>query len=133
MRLVADANILFALAKDGSTANAITERYRIRLYSPDYVLKELREHQKELTEKIGRPYQKIMKDLENRISFIDEKEYCSHLQEAEKLLPDDTEDAPYLALAIKYRTAVWSNDKHLKTQEKIPVFTTRELLELLTP
>lgn len=132
MKLIADANILFSLAKPDTAATEITEKYRIQLYTPDHVLKELEKHQKEIEEKTGQKYQKIMKTLKNKIEFIDQKEYQNQLKEAENHL-EDPEDAPYLALAIKHRTPIWSNDKHLKKQDKIPVLTTRELIELLTP
>ena len=133
MKLIADANILFSLAREDSVATAITERYRIRLYSPDHALKELEKHRQELTEKTREPYLRILETLKKKTAFIEKRRYENHLKEAEKLLPDDQNDTPYIALAIKLQTAIWSNDKHLKTQDKIPVLTTRELLELLTP
>jgi predicted nucleic acid-binding protein len=131
MKLIADANILFSLAKPSSASNGIVAKYRIKLYSPEYVLSELEEHGEELAEKAGQPYDNIMSYLAQRVAYIESKEYDRLMGRALRLTKD-SEDAPYLALAMKFRIPVWSNDKHLKEQEKIPVFTTKELIELLT-
>ena len=131
MKLIADANILFSLASPSTAANGIVAKYRIKLYSPEYVLSELEEHREEFAEKTGQPYGRIIRYLAERVAYIESKEYKELMGQALQLTKD-SEDAPYLALAMKFRIPVWSNDKHLKDQEKIPVFTTKELIELLT-
>jgi len=52
------------------------------------------------------------------------------LYEAEKFSPDE-KDIMYLALALKLKSAVWSNDKKLKTQDKVKVYSTNDLLGIL--
>lgn len=41
------------------------------------------------------------------------------------------EDAPYLALALQRGIALWSNDKGMRAQSDVRIYTTRELLVLL--
>ena len=132
MKLVADANILFSLAKKGSSAERIAARFGIKLYSPDYVLSELAEHKKEIEEKTGSSYSEALSRMKKYVIFIEEKEYRHHLKEAEDGLPDK-EDAPYYALAMKLSVPIWSNDKHLKKQDKAITLTTKELIDLLAP
>ena len=48
------------------------------------------------------------------------------MDEAKKLSPDP-KDTEYLALALKLNCAFWSNDKKLKTQNKIKVYSTEDL------
>jgi len=38
------------------------------------------------------------------------------------------EDAPYLALALWKRIPLWSNDKGMKLQSRVKVFTTSQLI-----
>ena len=131
MKLVADANILFSLAKRSSAASEIASKYRIQLYSPDYVLSELGAHKAEIEDKTGVKYPEIMETLKEKVLYVESQAYDEFLDEALSLI-GDPEDAPYLALAMKLRAPIWSNDRHLKDQKRIPVLTTKELVELLT-
>ena len=51
-------------------------------------------------------------------------------KEAEKISPG-LKDTQYLALALKLNCAIWSNDKKLKEQDKVKVYSTNELLQVL--
>ena len=50
------------------------------------------------------------------------------MKEAEKITPDK-KDVLYFALALKLRCGIWSNDKKLKTQNKIKIYSTEDLLK----
>lgn len=44
----------------------------------------------------------------------------------------DPKDVPFLALALSESAeAIWSDDKHFREQEEIPVFTTSGMRDLL--
>jgi len=43
----------------------------------------------------------------------------------------DPKDAQYLALAMKYGIPIWSNDKRLKRQSIVKVFSTEELIRFI--
>ena len=47
--------------------------------------------------------------------------------EAEAICPDRS-DIPFFALAMKMRIPIWSNDKKLKEQSEVVVYSTAELL-----
>lgn len=131
MRLVADANVLFALSKSSSVANEILSRYRMALLTPDFALVELYKYKDDLVRNSGIDnFDKIIEFLKNKVVFVVAEEYKDLINKAILLLPDP-KDAAYLALALKFDVSIWSNDPHLKQQNKIEVFTTEELLNLL--
>lgn len=48
-----------------------------------------------------------------------------------KLLSPDPNDCPYFALALKLGCPIWSNDKRLKTQYNVKVYSTEDLVGLI--
>ena len=59
------------------------------------------------------------------------KDLKEYLKEAESISPDEA-DVSYLALALKLTIPILSNDKDLKKQNKIKVYSTQDILNLLT-
>jgi len=134
MKLVVDANILFAaLIKDGKTAELLIND-KLKLIAPEFLLEEFAKYKNLILKKTHRSredfnqYLKFLKDL---ISFIPRNEISPFLYEAQEISPDP-KDTVYLALALAVNSHIWSNDKHLKsTQKKIKVYSTLDLIELL--
>ena len=58
------------------------------------------------------------------------KSYKPYLREALSLAPHE-EDAPYLALALFLDIAIGSNDRGLKIQNRVRIYSTAELLTSL--
>ncbi len=132
MKLVADANVLFALSKPSSTANEILSRLKIILLTPDFALVELYKYKDDLVRNSGIDnFDKIIEFLKTKVVFVVDREYKDLIKKAILLLPDP-KDAAYLALALRFSIPIWSNDPHLKQQDKIEVFTTEELLNLFS-
>ncbi|MBT5021736.1 hypothetical protein HOK51_08530 [Candidatus Woesearchaeota archaeon] len=48
-----------------------------------------------------------------------------------KIICPDENDVDYFALALKLNCAIWSNDKKLKNQNSIIVYSTEELINLI--
>ena len=67
--------------------------------------------------------------IKSLIDFVSEEEYCEFLKKAEDVSPDP-EDIAFFALALKFSCPIWSNDKRLKQQDKVLVFSTNEITEL---
>ena len=130
MQLVVDANILFAaLIKDGATIEILVNSSG-RLFAPEFVLEEFREHEKEILKKTKRTpeeFESIFESLNEMINVIPKEEYQEMLAAAEKIAPDP-DDVPYLALALKLGIPIWSNDKELKGQKRVKVYNTKELM-----
>jgi predicted nucleic acid-binding protein len=49
---------------------------------------------------------------------------------AKKICPDP-KDAFYFAAALKLNCAIWSNDKELKNQNYVKVYSTSDLVKML--
>lgn len=62
-----------------------------------------------------------------RIQFIPFDEFKKEIKNAKQISPDPY-DMEYVALALAKNCAIWSNDKELKKQNKVKVYSTTELL-----
>ncbi len=56
-------------------------------------------------------------------------EFEEFLKEAETI-SQDKNDVQYIALALKLRLPIWSNDKDLKQQNKIIIYHTHDLIKI---
>ena len=131
MELVIDSNILFAaLIKNSTTSNIIFEE-EIILYTPEFIITEFLKYRDLILKKTSRTNEEfiqIMHALKDIITVIPKEEYSKFITEAEKISHDE-KDVLYFALALKLKCGIWSNDKKLKTQNKVKVYSTEDLLK----
>ena len=134
MDLVIDANILFAaLIKDSVTAALILDEH-LHLFTPEYLFEEFKHNQREILEKTHRTereFNDILGIMEARITIIPAEKFTNFLSKAHALMPEHTKDAPYFALALMLRCPVWSNEKVLKGQDTVMVYSTHDILQLI--
>ena len=105
---------------------------RIRLYAPEFLLDEIEKYKNEILEKSGlneEEFNLVLAITSSKIEFIPISEFIENLEEAEKISPD-INDREYFALAMKLNCPIWSNDKKLKEQNKIKVYSTDEIIEM---
>jgi len=134
MELVIDANILMSalIATEGKTYDLIFND-RIRLFSVDKLLEELEKYKSEILEKSGLSgydFDIFVSLISSEIEFVSYSEINKFIPESEKISPDSN-DTEYFALALKLRCAIWSNDKKLKNQDKVIVYSTNDLLKII--
>lgn len=132
MKLVVDANILFAaLIKEGSTAELLISD-KLQLFAPEFLFTEFVKYEELILKKTHRSreeFNQFLDLLKEQITIIPKKEIIPFINKAEKISPD-TKDIVYLALAFALKSNIWSNDKRLKQgQEKITILSTEELIE----
>ena len=133
MELVVDANILFAILIRGGTTAMLLFNPNLRLYCPEFILEEFKKYSYLIVEKMKRTPEEfvtIMHQLHQVIMVIPQEEYELYMKEAERISPDD-KDVPYLALALKLKCGLWSNDAALKKQDKVTIHNTKEIFVLL--
>ncbi|PIN93037.1 hypothetical protein COU54_04775 [Candidatus Pacearchaeota archaeon CG10_big_fil_rev_8_21_14_0_10_31_24] len=130
MNLVADTNILFSLCNKNSTANLLTHKHQLNLFSLNYALLELEKYKETLIKKSNQSFTDSINLLKQLVQFINVKDLKKEIQEC-KFLTQDLADIPFLALAKHLNITIWSNDSHLKEQSLIQVFSTLDLLKLL--
>ncbi|MEW5996835.1 MAG: PIN domain-containing protein [Candidatus Micrarchaeota archaeon] len=130
MQLVVDANILFAaLIKDSKTIELLFSDFAM-FFAPEFILEEFQKHRDEILQKTSRSpeeFDSVFEILKEVIIVVPKEDYEGMLPAADKIAPDP-KDAPYLALALKLNIPIWSNDKRLKTQNEVNVYSTKELL-----
>lgn len=133
MELVIDANILFsALIKDGITTEILFES-NLKLFSPDFLIEEYIKYENMILKKTSRTREgitQIMHMLKKIITVVPKEEYSNFMKEADNVSPDK-KDVMYFALALKLNIPLWSNDKKLKEQDKIMVYSTEEILGMI--
>lgn len=134
MELVIDANILFsALIKEGTTRELLLNS-RLRLYAPEFLIEEFTKYVSLLSKKTRVPEKKL-KDLlkemfeEANVKVIATPELSEFMPKATEISPDPN-DAIYFALALKLSCPIWSNDKRLKQQRSIKIYSTKDLIEM---
>ena len=133
MILVADANELFIALISRRKNLDLFFNSDLELVSPKFVLEEFNEHKEEVIKKSGLNKEEIeafVELLSERINFFDKEEYKDFIQPASEIT-QDLDDVDYLALALKLNCPIWSEDKHFKMQNKIKIYTTREIIEKL--
>ena len=132
MKLVIDANIIFAaLIKGGLTAELIISN-ELQLFAPEFLLEEFSKYQNQILEKTHRSkenFVNFVRILKEYITFIPQKNITPFLEKANAFSPDP-KDSVYLALALALKSAVWSNDKKLKNEQNhIKVLSTEDLIK----
>ncbi|HIH25134.1 TPA: PIN domain-containing protein [Candidatus Woesearchaeota archaeon] len=128
MRLVIDANILFAaLIANGPTANIICGS-DMELYAPEYLLVELERHIDEISAKTHRQdMEEFLRRCKTIIHTIPDDTLTQHLHKASC---SDEDDTAYVALSIALNCPLWSNDSQLR-RCNTNIITTKELLQIL--
>ena len=133
MEIVLDANILFAgLIKD-STTTILLFNPNLKLYTPEFILEEFMKYSELIQKKMKRTREEfvtIMHQLHQVITVVPQDEYERYMERAKKISPDE-KDVMYVALALKMKCGIWSNDGRLKEQSKVTICNTKELLDQL--
>ena len=133
MRLIVDANVIFSLLiKEGKTADLFFN-LGCHLYAPEFLLEEFRVHKQEILEKTKRSeenFNKIFRILLKVLNIFPTCELEDKLEEASKISPD-IDDVAYFAMALKLKCPIWSNDKRLKEQNKVKIYSTEDIIDIL--
>jgi len=136
MRLVIDANILIAALLKDATTREIILKEELELFAPECLLAELNTLLKSqrIRKRIplsDRELSGLASTILSRIIFVPEESFLSFVKLSIALVAH-IEDAPYLALSWALKLPLWSNDTALREQSAIKVYTTVNLLDMLT-
>jgi len=134
MKLIVDANIIIAiLLMQGKTAKLFLSD-KLELFSPPFLIQEIEKHATEILSKTKRTrseFNKVLTIIHERITFLNEEDVGVHMQMSTKMSPDFN-DSAYFAAALFVQCPIWSEDKQLKKQKIIKIYTTNELIEFHT-
>ena len=131
MDLVIDSNILFAaLLKESGTSDIL---FKHTLYAPEFIFEEFKKYKEYLkgkTKRTEEDFDGLFDLFERNVILIPKEEIESFIEKAEKISPD-AKDIPYLALALKLKCGLWSNDGDLKEKQNvIQVYSTEDLFNM---
>lgn len=135
MELVVDANILVSgLIKDGLTRELLMNN-GLDLYTSDFIYIELFNHITEIAKKANmaiNEFTDMVKILiiESGLKTIAKDEVRSFIDIANNISPD-IDDVLYFSVALKLNCAIWSNDKKLKNQKHVKIYSTSDLIRIL--
>lgn len=135
--IVVDSNIIFsALIFKDSTNRKILQK-PLLFVTPEYALKEIEVHlpliiKKCASRKVSEKEVRFAVDtILSNIIFIPDESYKPFIKEAVKLMKNiDEKDSPFIAVAMALNLPLWSNDKALKKQKRVPIYSTEEILKI---
>ncbi len=132
MQLIVDANPLISiLIKPGKPVDLLFVE-ELELVAPQLLFQEI-EHNIEIivnkSELNKDEIERFIEILKKKIKIIPEEEFLQFRNKAEQICPDE-KDITYFALALYLKCPIWSNEKRLKEQDEINVYSTHELIRL---
>jgi predicted nucleic acid-binding protein len=133
MNLVIDTNIFMsALIKDGLTRRIIFETDFTLLF-PEFEFDEIFNHKKEIIKKskLTEPeLNTLLLTLLRRVRIIRAKRIMGFRERARRIIGHiDKDDVTFVATALAFNCAIWSDDNHFQMQKEIRIYATREIIE----
>ena len=135
MRLILDTNVILkALIRD-SVVRAILLGSSHEFFVPEHAIDETKKHLRLVAEKSGLSEGEtasVLVALLAHVNVIPADKVASKLREAEATISKiDAGDVPFIAAALSVDCAgIWSDDKHLKRQSRIRIWTTKDVAGL---
>jgi predicted nucleic acid-binding protein len=104
--------------------------------APEYAYREVESHLDELAPRMrmSRSDAELLLHLiASRVQTVPEAEIRPYMEEANTIMRDlDPDDAPFVATALAVpNDGIWSHDKALHRQTRVPVRTTTELVKAI--
>ena len=134
MRLVVDANIIISALIRDSVIRGILTRGSFEFLAPDFIIEEIYKHEKYICEKSGlakEDFELLLSFIIENIRIMPKKEYEKFFEEAGQLIKD-LDDVPFVAVALASQVdGIWSDDQHFLAQNKISIFKTKDMINLM--
>jgi predicted nucleic acid-binding protein len=130
-KLAADANVILS-AVAGKAALRVFLMEGIEIVTTEFNISEVREYIGLIAEKYGLSEEILESQLKLLPLIIyQQKFYADFLDDASKQLAEsDEDDVELLALSLKLKIPVWSNDRHFR-HSCVETYTTANLLKIL--
>ena len=133
MKFVVDTNVVIsALIKDSLTRSLIFNP-KFNLFLPDFSLQEIEKYAEEIQDKSGmgkEEFDLLLKLILSNFLIVKKEKYEKYIEETEKICVDK-KDVVFLALALSLKIPLWSEDKNLRKQNRVKIYSTRELKNLI--
>ncbi len=133
MEIVVDSSILISSLIKSVRIRELICSQKLILHAPEHLIVECLRHKADIIKMAGieaYEFDRLIAVLLGRINIVPEEEFKQLIKEALKLVTHP-EDAPFIAVSLDRNIPLWSDDKALKQQSVVKVFSTEELLNLL--
>ncbi len=131
MDLVIDANIIISSLISIESKNFdLIFNDNLKLLAPEFLMQEIEKYKKEVIEKSGLSdyeFNLFLSLIFLRIDLVSYNEFKDFIPKAKEFSPDQN-DSEYFALALKLKCPIWTNDKKLKSQNNVKIYSTIDLL-----
>jgi len=135
MNIVLDTNVFISCLLSNSLSRFLLSSKNVVFFIAEYSLEEINEHRLELIEKFGeeREFDEILSFLLSKLRIVKNDEIKSFKEQAKEIMDlIDKDDTPVIAVALAINAdGIWSFDEHFKRQNRIRVFDTNEIFELV--
>jgi predicted nucleic acid-binding protein len=130
-KLAADANVILS-AVAGKAALRVFLLEGIEIATTEFNISEVREYIGVIADKYGLSEEILESQLKLLPLRIYQQEFYAAFRNIawKKLAESDEDDVELLALSLKLKAPVWSNDRHFQ-QAGIEVYSTAKLLKIL--
>lgn len=143
MKLVVDSNVLFTFFWKNSIFHEIQNTIVMELYSPEYALEEINKYSSDIIKKANiskKEFKNLKTKLISKVTFMPLGDYSGFIKKIEDMIKGSSEDEKneilkdidFITLAYKLNLPIWSNDKLLKKQQIIEIFSTEEIIKLIS-
>lgn len=132
INIVVDANIIFAALIRDNVTRFLLFREDLNIYAPEFLFVEIEKYSDDICKKSGKSREELkmaLNVLMRTINIIPREDIVSQVSYASKISPDP-KDVPYIALALKLKCPLWSNDKELKKQKIVKIYSTEEIRKI---
>ena len=136
MKLIVDTNIILKALIKNSKVRSILLNPNHQFYLPEYAIEEVKKHLPLLKEKTGLSEEELklaLNILLTNMQIVPSEDVLSKWNEAEEIMGSiDRWDIPFIAAYLSIICdGVWSDDKDLKRQARVKVWSTREIIRLI--
>lgn len=132
MKLVVDTNVLLSALIADSVTRTLLGAIEDTLVAPVELKRELSQHSELVLEKSGLSepeIEELTSRLFDHLEFVPDSELEAYRAEAVDELADvDPDDVIFLAAALAVDGGIWTDDRHLRNQDLVPVVTTGDVV-----
>lgn len=122
MNIVIDTNIFISALIKNSTTRKIIVNSKHNLLFPEFEFEEIKEHKSEIMRKSGlseREFNVLLIRLLNYVHVVPTDILIEHRAEAQEIMGKiDEDDVIFVAAALSFNAAVWTEDKHFRRQNE---------------
>ncbi len=135
MKLLVDSTVLFAGIIKESTTRWLLFHLDAELLTIEFSYQEVEKYKEDILQKsklTEKQFLLIFSKIKERLTVLTDSVVHTQFKEAYQIMKDiDPRDSPFVAAALATKASIWSDDRHFKKQNRVKVWTTKELVKYL--